>query len=124
MNRKAFMYLAALIVTLPLCESYILFHVPEVRERNWFINSNIRQDIEWYIKDTSEAITWIVFLAVWYLRERSRHPSFSRYIAVFLGYRILDLIFYWYNYRAASGGYVICYFILLFCVLSIYTKKK
>jgi len=122
-GRRTFIQLLTLIACLPLGELYIFFHVPELRERNWFISSEVKQDIEWYIKDSSEAIVWIVFLAVWYFREKNRAVIFSRYIAAFCVYRVTDLFFYWYNYRAASGGYVICYFILLFSILLIITKK-
>lgn len=121
-SRKSFIQLIVLILCLALGESYLLFHVPEIRERGWFLASDEKQDIEWYVKDTSEAVIWIVFLFIWYLRETKRSVIFSRYIMAFLVFRCADLFMYWYNHRQAASGYIICYLILIFSL--IYTSFK
>ncbi len=123
-SRKTLIHLSLLILCLPLGELYGVFHTPELRERNWFLASAVRQDIEWYIKDSSEGLIWIIFLLVWYLREKARSVLFSRYIAAFLLFRILDLGMYWYNHRSARGGYIVVYVLLLFSLVFIYLKNE
>jgi len=123
MSRKTFIQLAILILCLPLGEVYGIFRTPELRERCWFIASNVKQDIEWYIKDSGEAVTWIVFLTIWYIRESSRAIVFSRHIAAFLLFRWLDFGMYWFNHRATTGGYIVCYILLLFSMVLIAKKR-
>jgi hypothetical protein len=124
MNGKSFIQLGLLVLCLPLGEAYLLFHVPELRERAWFLLSDLSQDIEWYVKDSSEAIIWIVFLTVWYFRERKKSVIFSRYLGAFLLFRVSDLVMYWVNDRSATDGYIICYLLFIFSLFCIYTQSK
>jgi hypothetical protein len=98
--------------------------VPELRYRQWFILSNTSQDIEWYVKDTSEAVIWIIFLAVWYVREKERSVLFSGCIFSFLIFRVFDLIMYWVNHRDAASGYVICYVVFIFSLIYVFFRHE
>lgn len=108
MNKRLVLPLL-LLLTIPLGELYLLFHTPEVRLRNWFLLSYQEQDIEWYIKDTSEALIWIIFLAVLYIREQKRNKFWAKLLGLFLIFRTVDLCAYWVNHRHAGLVYLFCY---------------
>ena len=112
MNKKIVLPLV-LILTIPLGELYRLFCVPEVRLRNWFLLSDIQQDIEWYVKDTSEALIWIIFLTVLYIREQKRNKFWAKLFGLFLIFRTVDLGAYWVNHRHAGVVYLFCYLSIL-----------
>ncbi len=98
-----------LLLTIPLGEAYRLWHTPELRERKWFLFSDLAQDIEWYIKDSSEGLIWVIFLSVWVKRETGRSKFWKWLVALFLVYRVTDLCAYWINHRHAGLVYFFCY---------------
>lgn len=98
-----------LIFSLPLGESYMLFKTPYKNEKSWFLLTDIKQAVTWYAKDTSEALIWIIFLWVWYTRERKRNKFWKWLILLFLIFRTIDLLCYWLNHRHAGIIYGLCY---------------
>lgn len=98
-----------LIFSLPLGESYILFKTIYKNEKNLFLLTDIKQAVTWYVKDTSEALIWILFLWVWYKREKKRDKFWKWLILLFLIFRIVDLVCYWLNHRHAGLIYGLCY---------------
>lgn len=114
MNKKIILPLL-LILSIPLGESYNLFHVPYLNLKSFFLlDRSLKQDLEWYVKDTSEGLTWIIFLFVWYRRERIRKNKFwSWLILLFLLFRIVDLLVYWLNHRHAGIIYGACYLTII-----------
>ncbi len=98
-----------LIFSLPLGESYILFKTIYKNEKNLFLLTDIKQAVTWYVKDTSEALIWILFLWVWYKREKKRDKFWKWLILLFLIFRIVDLGCYWLNHRHAGVIYGLCY---------------
>lgn len=98
-----------LIFSIPLGESYILFKTIYKNEKNLFLLTDIKQAVTWYVKDTSEALIWILFLWVWYKREKKRDKFWKWIILLFLIFRIVDLGCYWLNHRHAGVIYGLCY---------------
>jgi hypothetical protein len=98
-----------LIFSIPLGESHILFKTPYKNEKSWFLLTDIKQAVTWYAKDTSEALIWIIFLWVWYTRERKRNKFWKCLILLFLIFRTIDLLCYWLNHRHAGIIYGLCY---------------
>lgn len=98
-----------LIFSIPLGESYMLFKTPYKNEKSWFLLTDIKQAVTWYAKDTSEALIWIIFLWVWYTRERKRNKFWKWLILLFLIFRTIDLLCYWLNHRHAGIIYGLCY---------------
>ncbi len=98
-----------LIFSIPLGESHILFKTPYKNEKSWFLLTDIKQAVTWYAKDTSEALIWIIFLWVWYTRERKRNKFWKWLILLFLIFRTIDLLCYWLNHRHAGIIYGLCY---------------
>lgn len=98
-----------LIFSIPLGESYMLFKTPYKNEKSWFLLTDIKQAVTWYAKDTSEALIWIIFLWVWYTRERKRNKFWKCLILLFLIFRTIDLLCYWLNHRHAGIIYGLCY---------------
>lgn len=98
-----------LIFSIPLGESYILFKTIYKNEKNLFLLTDIKQAVTWYVKDTSEALIWILFLWVWYKREKKRDKFWKWLILLFLIFRIVDLGCYWLNHRHAGVIYGLCY---------------
>jgi len=113
-----------LLLTIPIGESYRLWHTPELRERKWFLFSNLAQDIEWYIKDTSEGLIWVIFLAVWVKRETGRSKFWRWLVALFLVYRITDLCAYWINHRHAGLVYFFCYLSIVIYAAGYFINTK
>lgn len=105
-----------LVFTLLLGESYLFCHTPEIRLRDWFLLSNIRQDIEWYVKDSSECLTWLIFLGVWWYREKARNKFWSWLIRLFFLFRLVDFVAYWVNHRHAGLIYFFCYLTIIIYV--------
>ncbi len=114
MNKKTILPLL-LILSIPLGESYNFFHVPYVNLKSFFLlDRSLKQDLEWYVKDTSEGLIWIIFLFVWYRREKIRKNKFwSWLILLFLLFRIVDLLVYWLNHRHAGIIYGACYLTII-----------
>ena len=124
MNKKIILPILMLL-TLPLGELYRLFHVPEVRLRSWFLFSDLQQDIEWYVKDSSEGLTWLIFIYVWYIREQKRSKFWGNLILGFLIFRALDLCAYWVNHRHAGLVYLFCYLsISIYAGISFFRNGK
>lgn len=98
-----------MLLTLFMGELHNFFGSIYLNEKAWFLFSDIKQDVQWYVKDTAEALTWIIFLSVWYCRERKRSHFWSNFILAFLIFRIIDLTLYWVNHRHLSAIYLITY---------------
>lgn len=113
-----------LLLTIPLGELYQLWHVPEVRLRGWFLLSDLQQDIEWYVKDSSEGVIWLIFIYVWYLRERKRSTFWSKLLGLFFIFRAVDLCAYWVNHRHAGLVYLFCYLSIIIYVGIIFYRNK
>lgn len=110
---KKFLYPLWLLATIPLGELHNFFHVPYTNLKNWFLlHPALSQDVEWYIKDTAEASIWIIFLTVWYIREKKRDRFWKWLILLFLLFRIVDVIAYWLNHRHAGLIYMMCYLLI------------
>ena len=100
---------SVMLLTLFLGEVHNFFGSIYLNEKAWFLFSDIKQDVQWYVKDTAEALTWIIFLSAWYYRERKRSHFWSNFILAFLIFRIIDLTLYWVNHRHLSAIYLITY---------------
>lgn len=125
MINRTLKLIVCLLITIPLGEAHTFFYTPELRERDWFLLVDVWQDIEWYVKDNSEAITWIIFLSVWFIREKLRSSFFANVILWFLTYRILDLFMYWVNKRHGGFLYASCvYGVSLLLVILNYNKWR
>ena len=103
-------HIALIVATMLLGEVYQLFHTSQIRLRDWFLLIDMQQDIEWYIKDTAEAVCWIVFIGVFVWREKK--GLFRHVLIAFLMYRIADLIFYWLNFSATTWQYAVMYLLM------------
>lgn len=123
MNKKSFLLASLLFFTIPLDEAHNFFYTPEVRERQWFLLSDTKQDIQWYVKHTTEHLTWIIVFLVWFIREKVRSRMFSTIILIFLVYRICDLIMYWVNRK--EGGFLYSGFVygVILVTIFLYYKK-
>ena len=109
MIRKKYIFPLLLMLSIPIGEMYILFKTPYKNEKSWFLLTDIKQAVTWYAKDTSEALIWIIFLWVWYIREKKRDKFWKWLILLFLIFRIIDLGCYWLNHRHAGLIYGLCY---------------
>jgi hypothetical protein len=98
-----------LYLSLLLGELYRLFKTPYINEKAWFLLIDLKQAVTWYVKDTSEGFNWIIFLFVWYVREKKRDIFWAKLIASFLIFRCIDLGIYWLNHRHAGKIYGLCY---------------
>lgn len=92
----------ALLITLPIGEMHRFF-APTLKQ--WYLFSKTVNSIQWYAKDSEEAIAWIIFLSVWYIREKDRNKLFSSIIFAFVVYRSLDFVAYWVNARYGGLAY-------------------
>jgi hypothetical protein len=122
-NRKL-IYPTLLLLTLFLGEIHNLWGTSYVNERDWFILIHLSQDIEWYIKDTAEGIIWIIFLFVWWKREKKRNKIWAEIILVFLIFRVVDLGCYWLNHRQAGGFYSLTYLSILMYYGTVFFGKR
>ena len=106
-----------LMLSLLLGEVYVLFKTPYPNKKSWFLlhpidpytQKEVVQSVTWYVKDTAEGLIWIIFLWVWYIRERERDKFWKWLILLFLMFRIVDLACYWLNHRHAGDIYRLCY---------------
>lgn len=96
MGKKDIIHMGLLLATLALAAAYGIFHRSEVRLRNWFINSPISQDIEWYVKDTGDMLALLLLLFV--MQAREANIQFKCIIRAFVVYHLFQLMHYWYNY--------------------------
>lgn len=108
MNRNI-AYPILLLLTLFLGEIHNVWGTSFVNEKQWFLLSDLKQDLEWYIKDTAEGLTWLVFLFVWYKREEKRNKFWANIILLFIIFRSVDIVCYWLNHRHAGGVYLLTY---------------
>jgi len=109
MGNRKIIYPILILLTLLLGEFYRIFATDYVNEKQWFLIIDLKQDLEWYIKDSMEGLTWIIFLSIWYLREKKRDRFWASFIKMFLLFRIIDISVYWLNHRHAGGIYLMCY---------------
>ena len=93
-------------------------------ERALFWFTDIKQDIQWYIKDTADGLTWIIFLSAWYCRERKRSHFWSNFILAFLIFRVIDLTLYWANHRHAGPLYLVSYLSIIVYGSIMYGKYR
>lgn len=110
---KRYLYPIILLLTIPLGESYRIWHTKEINLKRWFLLTDQSQDLEWYIKDSSEGLIWILFLIVWLNREKNRSKVWYWLIGLFLCFRIVDLCAYWVNHRHAGLIYFFCYLTII-----------
>ena len=80
--------------------------------------------IQWYIKDTSEGLAWIIFLSAWYFRERKRSNFWANFILAFLIFRVIDLTLYWANHRHAGVLYLLSYISIIVYGSVMYGKYR
>lgn len=117
-----------LMLSIPIGELYILFKTPYKNEKSLFLLTDIKQAVTWYVKDTSEALIWIIFLSVWYIREKKRDKFWKWLILLFLIFRIVDLVCYWLNHRHAGFIYGLCYLSIIiyagYSSIRIYKKYR
>ena len=113
-----------LLLTIPLGELYRIWQSPKTNNRQWFLFSDLAQDLEWYIKDTSEGLIWVIFLSVWVKRETGRSKFWTWLVALFLVYRITDLCAYWINHRHAGLVYFFCYLSIIFYAAGYFVNDK
>jgi len=99
----------AMLLTLLLGELHGFFGSIYLNEKAWFWFIDLKQDVQWYIKDTAEGTTWLIFLFGWWCRERNRSYFWSNFILAFFIFRLIDLTLYWANHRHAGALYLICY---------------
>ena len=109
MQRQSIILPVFMLVTLFLGELHNLFGSIYLNEKAWFLLTDMKQDIQWYIKDTAEGLTWIIFLSVWWMRERKRSHFWANFILAFLIFRVIDLTLYWVNHRHLGAIYLITY---------------
>jgi len=106
-----------LMLSLLLGEVYTLFKTPYPNKKSWFLlhpidpytQKEVVQSVTWYVKDSAEGLIWIIFLWVWYIREKKRDKFWKWLILLFLIFRIVDLGCYWLNHRHAGDIYRLCY---------------
>lgn len=103
------LYPILLLLSLFLGEIHSIFGTEYVNEKDWFLLIDLKQDVEWYIKDTAEGLIWIIFLWVWYKREKGRNRFWANWVLMFLIFRCVDIVIYWLNHRHAGKIYAICY---------------
>lgn len=110
-----------LMLSLLLGEVYTLFKTPYPNKKSWFLlhpidpytQKEVVQSVTWYVKDTAEGLIWIIFLLVWYMREKKRSRFWKWLILLFLLFRIVDLLVYWLNHRHAGIIYGVCYLTII-----------
>lgn len=126
MTQKQLVHIALITSTMLLGEVYQLFHTPYARLRDWFLLSDVQQDIEWYIKDTGDKLCWIIFISVFLMREK--RGMFKNILWAFLFYRVADLIAYWLTFSLTTwyyaGIYAVMAGFIAYSSLSIYFKSK
>jgi hypothetical protein len=110
---KKIAYPLLLLCTLFLGEIHNIWGSPNLNEKGWFLLIDLKQDLEWYLKDTAEGLTWLIFLFVWWIREKKRNKNWAEIILVFLIFRTVDLGCYWLNHRHAGGVYLLTYLSIL-----------
>lgn len=106
-----------LMLSLLLGDIYKLFKTPYPNKKSWFLlhpidqytKKEVVQSVTWYVKDSAEGLIWIIFLWVWYIREKKRDKFWKWLILLFLIFRIVDLGCYWLNHRHAGDIYRLCY---------------
>ena len=104
-----YLYPILLLLTLLLGELHSIFGTDYVNNKDWFLLIDLQQDVEWYIKDTAEGLTWIIFLYIWYRREKGNNRFWAEWILMFLIFRCVDIIIYWLNHCHAGKIYLFCY---------------
>lgn len=109
MQRQSIILPVFMLVTLFMGELHNFFGSIYLNEKAWFLLTDMKQDIQWYIKDTAEGLTWIIFLSVWWCRERKRSHFWANFILAFLIFRVIDLTLYWVNHRHVGAIYLITY---------------
>jgi hypothetical protein len=116
-----------LLSTLFLGEIYNLWATPTLNLKSWFLLSDLKQDLEWYIKDTAEGVTWLIFLGVWYVREKQRNKFWAEIILLFIIFRLVDIGCYWMNHRHAGSVYLFTYLSIFsygFCLTIRYNNRR
>lgn len=110
MTRKQLVHCVILLATIPMGELYQLLHTSELQERNWFLLSDRMQDIEWYLRDAGEKLSFIVLFAIW--RHREKSGLFKKVLTAFLFYRIADMAMYWIDFDNTTRIYAAIYLLL------------
>lgn len=77
---------------------------------------NLKQTVAWYIKDSEEAIIWIIFLIAMAIYSKG---VIRQFVFVHLGYRIFDFWQYWWSFRQDKLMYDIAHGIILLTVIII-----
>lgn len=108
MNHKIF-YPMLLLLTLFMGEFHNVVGSEYLNEKSWFLLIDLKQDVQWYVKDTMEGLTWLIFLWVWYKRELKKDKFFANFILMFFIFRTVDLACYWVNHRHAGLVYLLTY---------------
>ena len=115
-----------LLLTIPLGELYQIWHSPEIVNKAWFICSKEVQDIEWYIKDSTEGLTWLILLFVWWRREKKRNGFWADIVRLFIIFRLVDIGCYWLNHRHAGKVYLFTYLSIFIygCIIGVKFYKR
>jgi len=73
------------------------------------------QTIGWYVYDTGQMLSWVlVLLAILFANDKY---GIKKIIAIHLGYRIFDIIMYWWDFRQNRTAYIVAYSIISLIIL-------
>ena len=111
---RRFLTTIILVITLPLGElhSYL---AKDTRVQNWIITVRRPMLVSWNIKFVEMEVVTILYFLAWlfYLKNRINKTT----VVTFLILSIIDVGFYFYNYKLGGFGSVYLWFALIWLII-------
>ena len=111
---RRFLTTIILVITLPLGELHS-YWAKDTRVQNWIIAVRRPMLISWNIKFVEMEVVVIMYFLAWtfYIKNRINKTT----VEAFLILSIVDILFYFYNYKLGGFGSAYLWFALIWLVI-------
>lgn len=111
-----------LFLSWPVCLVHRFWNNKPPHKINWFIAIDIKQDVQWYIYDTGNMLSFTLILLSFILLKNKSKSYNQVLFAVFL-ISIIDIIHYWVCYKQNEWVVTLEGMIMFLAALLIFVRK-
>lgn len=111
-----------LFLSWPVCLVHRFWNNRPAHKVNWFMTGEIKQDVQWYVCDTGNMLSFTFILLSFILVRKKTINYHIALLAVFL-ISIIDIIHYWVCYKQNESIVLMEGLIMLLAALLIIKRK-
>lgn len=120
--RRNDLSLLLLFLSWPVCLVHRFWNNKRPNKVNWFMTGEIEQDVQWYICDTGNMLSFtLILLSFLIIRTKTKNYQIAL-LAVFL-VSVIDIIHYWVCFKQNNSIVLLEGIIMLLAALLINLRK-